>query len=312
MEAAVNALLTAFDDVSLVALGERHWSREDAAFRLSLIQNPEFARKVNDIVIEFANPRYQPIIDRFLNGAEVSSAELKRLWQDTTQPGIWDSPVYEEFIRAARSVNEALAPGNRFRVLAADYPVDWDDLHGHEAHAFEARDEYAASVISEQVLGSNRKALVLFGAAHLYRSRPGAITNRLCQNPRAAAFVVVPIAGPDLPAPIKAIRADALTPVLLRVDSALADLEAADVLEKETRRLKVVNGKPVFENGKPVFIPVFETGVKLGDLVDACLYFGSEQSEFVEPPSALYEGTEYGLEVQRRRATLRTRLQLLP
>src|SRR5579872_678382 len=54
MEDVVNTMLAAFDQVSLVALGERHWSREDATFRISLINSPSFVHKVNDIVIEFA------------------------------------------------------------------------------------------------------------------------------------------------------------------------------------------------------------------------------------------------------------------
>ncbi len=304
MEAAVNALLAAFDSVNLVALGERHWSREDGAFRLSLIRSPSFAQKVNDSVVEFANPRYQAILDRFVNGAEVLSAELKRVWQDTTQPGAWDSPVYEEFIRAARSLNATLPQCKRLRVLAADYPVDWNDLSRHDAQEFDARDEFAGSVINDQILGTRRKALILFGAAHLYRSRPGTIVDRLRRDPRATVFVVVPVAGPELPVRIKTVRASASTPVLLRVDSALATLEAADVLEQGAKRIKVVDGKPVFENGKPIFIPVFEAGVKLGNLVDGCLYFGDKPAEFVEPSSALYDDVEYRLEVQRRRASL--------
>ena len=92
------------------------------------------------------------------------------------------------------------------------------------------------------------------------------------------------------------------------LNSTLAQLEAADVLEQGGKRIKIVDGRPVFENGKPVFIPVLEAGVKLGDLVDACLYFGDKPPEFVQPASALYEGTQYGLEVQRRRAVLRTSL----
>ncbi len=31
---------------------------EDSQFRLRLIRDPEFSRKVNDIVIEFGNPLY--------------------------------------------------------------------------------------------------------------------------------------------------------------------------------------------------------------------------------------------------------------
>src|SRR4051794_36404079 len=67
-------------------------------------------------------------------------------------------------------------------------------------------------------------------------------------------------------------------------------------------RVKVVDGEPLVENGKPVFVPVFEERVKLGDFVDACLYFGDRQPYFAEPPSSLYEGTDYGLEVKRRRS----------
>jgi hypothetical protein len=302
MEAAVNEILAAFDDVNLVALGERHWVSEDAIFRLNLIRNPAFAQKVNYVVVEFANPRHQPVLDRFLNGVDVPSADLKRVWQDTTQPGSWDSPLYEEFIRAVRSVNETLSPRHRLRVLAGDYPVDWDAVDRQAVRTFDARDAFAVSVIREQVLAGNRKAIILFGAGHLYRNRPGTIMHRLQQDPRATAFVVVPVAGPDLPAALTEIRADASTPVLIRVAKTLASLAAADVLEKGTKRIKVVDGMPVFESGKPVFIPVFEAGVKLGDLVDACLYFGDKQPEFVEPPTALYEGTDYGREIHRRRS----------
>lgn len=126
----------------------------------------------------------------------------------------------------------------------------------------------------------------------------------LREGPRATTFVAAPVAGPALPAPIIAACAGALTPVLLRADGALAALEANDVLGNGSKRIKVLDGKPVFENGKPVFIPAFEGGVKLGSLVDACLYFGTQPPRLVEPPAALYDAAEYGLEVQRRRATL--------
>lgn len=55
-------MLAAFDSVNLVALGERHWAREDSQFRFALVRNPAFAQKVNDIVVEFANPLYQAVL----------------------------------------------------------------------------------------------------------------------------------------------------------------------------------------------------------------------------------------------------------
>jgi hypothetical protein len=306
MEGSVNAVVSIFDRLRLVAVGERHWAREDAQFRLSLIKSPAFARNVNDIVIEFGNPLSQTVLDRFVNGDDVPSAELRKVWQDTTQPGTWDSPVYEEFIVAVRLINARLPSSRRLRILAADYPVDWGSSAADKVLNVDARDEFAAGLIQREVLNKNRKALVLFGSAHLYRSRPGTIINLLQDHSKATSFVIVPIGGPELPAPITEIAATADNPVLLAMDSTLGDLAAGDVLEKGTKRIKIVDGKPVFIDGKPVFIPVFEAGVKVRELADACLYFGNANPEFVEPPRTLYQGTPYGNEMQRRRKLLMT------
>jgi hypothetical protein len=62
----MGSVLAAFDSANLVALGERHWAREDSQFRLALIRN--LAQKVNDIVVEFGNPRYQALPDSFVDG----------------------------------------------------------------------------------------------------------------------------------------------------------------------------------------------------------------------------------------------------
>src|SRR5215472_6642216 len=73
----IRAIISAFDRVNLVALGERnHLEVNELEFRLKLIRDPAFARKVNDIVIEFANPVHQPILDRFVAGEEVAPGEL--------------------------------------------------------------------------------------------------------------------------------------------------------------------------------------------------------------------------------------------
>jgi hypothetical protein len=94
---AVQDVIGAFESANLVSIGERHWAREDSGFRLKLIRDPAFSRIVTDVVIEFANPLYQDFLDRFVNGEAVTPTDLRKIWQDTTQPGAWDSPVYEEF-----------------------------------------------------------------------------------------------------------------------------------------------------------------------------------------------------------------------
>jgi hypothetical protein len=304
---SIDSVLAAFDSVNLVALGDRHWVREDWQFRLALVRSPAFFQRVNDIVIKFGNPLYQALLDRFVNGEPVPVGELQHVWRDTTVPGAFDSPVYEEFLSEVRAVNSKLSPRGRVRVVAADYPIDWSaistpsDLDG----PIQGRDRSTATVIQQQVLDRKRKALVLFGSAHLYRKRPETIVELLKEDSRARWFIVVPVGGPGLPGIITATAATAEEPALIVLyGNAVGRLNAADVFEIGTRRLKTIGGKPVFEGGKPVFIPVFEGDIKVGELADACLYFGSAPPELVEPPPGLYNRTEYGTEVHRRRSIL--------
>jgi hypothetical protein len=305
---AVQDVIGAFKSANLVALGERHWAREDSEFRLRLIRDPAFALAVNDIVVEFANPLYQNLLDRFVNGEAVNPAQLRKVWQDTTQPGAWDSPVYEDFLSTVRQLNAALPEGRRLRVLAGDKPIDWTASSGQPGlKAIDERDNSAASVIEREVLNRGRKALVVFGSAHLYRNRPGTLVDMLRQNPKAKWFVIVPVGEPDLPGAISEEKASASSPAFVMLaHGRVGDLEANDLLEKGTKRIKLVEGKPVLMDGRPVFVPVqvFESSLKVRQVADACLYFGSGPPEFVPPPAGLYNGTDYGREIQRRRAIL--------
>ena len=271
-EDPIESVLAAFDSVNLVALGERHWAQEDSQFRLALIQNPAFPQKVNTVVIEFANPIYQALLDRFVNGEPVSAEEIQHVWRDTTQPGAFDSPVYEQFLNTVRAVNAKLGPHARIRVLAGDYPIDWPTVSapGDLDGPMQGRDRSAATVIQREVLDRRRKALVLFGAAHLYRNRPNTIVDLLKGDSRAKWFIIVPVSEPALPT-ITANSASAKEPALIKLaGNPVGRLPAGDVLEIGTRGIKIIDGRPVFQDGKPVFIPVFEGDVKAGDLGMLC------------------------------------------
>ncbi|MGO9260367.1 MAG: hypothetical protein ACLQU1_29285 [Bryobacteraceae bacterium] len=297
----VKDLIGAFQTANLVALGERHWAREDSEFRLRLIRDPAFARTVTDIVVEFANALHQDLLDGFVNGEAVPPAELPRIWRDTTQPGAWDSPVYEDFLRAVREVNMVLPSGRQLRVLAGDPLVDWRlSSPPPRRQDLEDRDNFARSVIEREVLNKGRKALVLFGSAHLYRSHSGTLVDLLRGNPRAQWFVILPVDGAGVSRVFAAELASPIDPVFVRLaGSPVGDLEANGLFEKGTKRVKVVDGKPVL-----VPAQVFEPGVRVREVADACLYFGGALPEFVPLPPGLYAGTEYGREVLRRRAII--------
>jgi sulfur carrier protein ThiS len=169
----VAEILKAFRSYRVVAISEGdHNNEQGHAFRLGLIRDPRFAAAVNDIVVESGNALYQDTMDRFVNGEQVPYEELRKTWQNTTQPhAIWDVPIYEELYRAVREVNASLPKERRLRVLLGDPPVDWDQVRSVEdlAKQLDRRDALVAGLIEREVLARGRRALVIYGARHLLR-----------------------------------------------------------------------------------------------------------------------------------------------
>jgi hypothetical protein len=166
----IAAILEAFRSHRIVALGEgSHGNEQGHLFRLSLIRDARFAAAVNDIVVEFGSARYQDLLDRFVRGQDVDTDTLRHAWEDTTQPhGVWDPPIYEEFFRAVRAVNATLLAERKLRVLLGDPPVDWSTVRNSEdLRKWGDRDPHAAEVIRREVLAKQRRALVIYGDAHL-------------------------------------------------------------------------------------------------------------------------------------------------
>jgi hypothetical protein len=202
---AIDGIIDAFRTHPIVALDEEHDDERSAAFRLSLVRDPRFARVANDIVVEFGNSRYQHVIDRFLAGGQVSDDELKKVWQDTTQAHtIWDRPIYESFFRDVRRINDGLPEELRLRILLGDPPVDWTAVRtvGDLRDASAGRSVYPARIVMAEVLEKRRRALVIYGAMHLWRQNPFQGPNlieRVEKDAGIHAFVVVthPLASLD-------------------------------------------------------------------------------------------------------------------
>src|SRR5215510_12054928 len=150
LDRIVQTLVSAFDQVDIVALGDNHGNKMDSDLRIALVRSPEFARRVRFIVVEFGSTAQQPTLDRYIRGEVVPLGELQQVWKTTTQTdGMWDSPVYAEFYAAVRDVNRKLPAGAQIRVLAGDPPAD----------SGLGRDGSAFSVLQEHVLKAHGKAL---------------------------------------------------------------------------------------------------------------------------------------------------------
>jgi hypothetical protein len=170
----VDTILEAFRDYRLVGIGDAHGNRLGEAFQQSLIRDARLPMVVNDIVMESGNSRHQDIADRYIRGEDVPREALQRIWLDTTQQHLASLEIPPVF-SAVREVNMSLPPDRRLRVLLGEPPIDWDrmktqdDMRAWHASPSSSRDGFADDLIRREVLTKNRRALLLYGAAHLFR-----------------------------------------------------------------------------------------------------------------------------------------------
>jgi hypothetical protein len=214
-----DTLLDAFRSNVVVAMSEGagHGDQQWHALLRSLIRDKRLSEVVNDIVVEFGNARYQDVMDRFIVGEDVPDNVLRQVWQNTTvASALWDVPIYEEFFRTVREVNRSLPEARRIRVLLGDPPIDWDLVQSaQDVHKWAVdRDRHPAELVQREVLAKNRKALVIYGAAHLWRTTPPAPDQpdgqfpsivRLLERAGAKVFTVVTAGTGD----IKKLQANA-------------------------------------------------------------------------------------------------------
>ena len=154
----VEGILAAWEKADVVCLGEGHGDENDAALRAALVRHPEFARRVAVIVVEFGDVAQQPLLDRFiLEGANLSRDQLRQVWRTARGAGVWESPIYEAFLRAVRDVNKQLPPEKRVRVLAGDDP------------SLSNRGRAIRELIRRELLDEGMKALAIYGARHCER-----------------------------------------------------------------------------------------------------------------------------------------------
>lgn len=155
LDGIVRALISAFDQADIVALGEAHRRKLDSDLRIALIRHPDFAKKVRFIEVEFGSTTEQDTLDRYIRGENISLAQLAQVWKTTTQAnnGVWDDPIYADFFAAVRDVNSKLPADARIRVLGGD-PGPGDNR---------SRETAAVAVLKEQVLQKHGKARSFMG-----------------------------------------------------------------------------------------------------------------------------------------------------
>jgi hypothetical protein len=280
IDAIARTLISAFDQADIVALGEWHGRiRLDSDLRIALVRQPDFAKKVRSIVVEFASTTEQSTLDRYIRGENVSRAQLEQVWKTTTQAanGIWDQSIYADFFAAVRDVNSKLPAAARIRVFGGD-PGPGDNR---------SREDAAVSVLKEQVLQKHGKALIIYGAAHFYRTMPEAYLSSMGEDIGLArkmeigfpgrTFVVIPVGRLDRP---RAVTAD-IDPDFQKFDRALKTqvrpvLVSLQRLPFRDFTAEEFLGRTVTTcRGPGGCVSAFKgSTITLGQMADACVYVG--------------------------------------
>jgi hypothetical protein len=169
----LSGILSAWGSADVVRLGEDHGRKHDSDLRLAPVRDPKFATVVDVVVVEMANNAHQSLLDRFvLDGAVMSRDEIAPVWRDASGAEVWESPIYEEFLRAIREVNLKLPRDDRVRVIGGDTAIDWtrvtrqEDLVPLLKAGLRNLGRNIRRIIAEQVLDKKVKALAIYGSLH--------------------------------------------------------------------------------------------------------------------------------------------------
>src|SRR5450755_3201904 len=126
-EEATTAVLHAVETHNVVIFGEIHGNKQEYEWLQSLIATPEFADRVDDVVMEFGNSLYQKSVDRYIAGEAVPIEDVQRAWRNTLGLGE-PPPIYADLYKAVRETNLHRHGKHQMRVLCGDPYIDWDKV----------------------------------------------------------------------------------------------------------------------------------------------------------------------------------------
>jgi hypothetical protein len=295
----IGAILDAFRAHAVVGLsaGEGHGDTRGPAFVVALIEDPRFAPTSIDVAMENGNARYQDAMDRYTRGDAVPYAELRRVWDDTTQPQVIDAVGnIPEIYRALREINRSLPRDRQHRALLGDPPIEWE--HVQTAADFrkwlERRDSSGAEVIRRESIAKGRRVLAIYGGGHLQRKQQA--TNYVMNHPLAetvislldragvATFVVSTVSLRDEVRswPVPSLALIRGTP-----------LGAEDIPQGSVPRVTIQDGK---------FVPIPKeqwATLKTEEQIDALLYLGPVATHTDPSPTVCSEPEYVNTRLQR-------------
>jgi len=298
-EAAIPAVLAAFDKYEVVGMPEAHGMKDEDDFILSLIRTPAFSSKVNDIAVECGNSLYQSVLDRYIAGDNVPFAEVRKVWRNTTMRMCGTSGFFEQLFPLVRAINQKLPTEHRLRVLAGDPPIDWDQVKtSQDFFKFFDRESSIVSVMEKEVFSKHRKALMLFGTFHLVHGVDQSAVSRYEKDYPNLTFVISDLNDFDSDTPALSSSPFANWPIPSIASAKGTWLGASDLSQFFQPPIQVRNNDCVVLNEFPKNLQK-----PMGALVDAFLYLGPPALRLTEEiPADIALDVDYRMELNRRDA----------
>jgi hypothetical protein len=281
-------VLQAFETHDIVMLGEIHNNKQEYAWLDSLVSNPEFADRVDDVVMELGNSLYQKSVDRYIAGEAVPIERVQRAWRSTLGLGP-PPPIYADLYKKIREMNMRRRGKHQMRVLCGDPYINWSEVKSNDGIGpfLGHRDQWYAQVVKDEVLAKHHRAFLIAGWAHFLREQGNGYIEPELRRAGAKTFVI--LAGTN--------AVGGYDDLDHRFDSWPAP------------SIALLNGNWI---GELAALPVISGGteeihapLKLKDAGDALLYLGPRDSlMLVSAPRDEVDGTPYGKELLRRMALL--------
>ena len=307
-EDATSAMIKLFDTHDIVMFGEVHGSEQEYAWLCKLVSNPEFADRVDDIVVEFGNSLYQKTVDRYIAGGNVPMEQVQKAWRNMVLSVVPVQPVYEQFYKAVREANLSHQGKHKIRLVLGSPAADWDQIRNHsdlEPYMNE-REQWYARIVEDEVLAKHHRGLLIMGVSHFLRGHDQALRDEILIQQRLA---VPPVDTTKLtPGYIeRELRAAGANPYLVVFGTNVVN-NFGDV-DKRFDSWRVPAFVPLSGNwvGELPAQPVTSGGLAsatpltLADEADAMLYVAPCDSLRVGYlPRTEVDGTPYGKEIARR------------
>jgi hypothetical protein len=305
---ATSAMIKLFDIHDIVMFGEVHGSEQEYDWLCKLVSNPEFADRVDDIVVEFGNSLYQKTVDRYIAGENVPIEQVQKAWRNMVLSVVPVQPVYEQFYKAVREANLSHHGKHQIRLVLGSPPADWDQIKDHsdlEPYMNE-REQWYARVVENEVLAKRHHALLIMGASHFLRGRDQVLQDEILIQQRRA----VPPVGTAKLAPgyiERELRAAGANPYLVvfgtnvvnnygDVDKRFDSWRVPALVPLSGNWVGQLPAQPVTSGGLAPATPL-----RLADEADAMLYVAPCDSLRVGYlPRTEIDGTPYGKEIARR------------